>query len=95
MSKKRRNYEDLGDVELSPEMVVRAEAAIALADKQVEAARVNFRWGVAQVAVVKRAAALAGVPYQTWIKQVAWRQAVEDLKDGASIGIGEATAATG
>ena len=29
---------------------------------------------------VKRAAALAGVPYQTYIKQIVFRQAVADLR---------------
>jgi predicted DNA binding CopG/RHH family protein len=84
---KRRNYEDLGDVELPADIAARAAVAIAQADREIEASRVNFRWGPAQVEVVKRAAQLAGVPYQTYIKQVVWRQAVEDIKDAASIGL--------
>ncbi len=48
--------------------------------------RVNFRWGRRQVDVVKRAAGLAGVPYQSWIKLVAFRQAVADLKAAAEAG---------
>lgn len=43
--------------------------------------RVNLRWQTAQVEMIKRAARLAGVPYQTWIKQVAWRHAIQELKD--------------
>ena len=43
-------------------------------------ARVNFRWGRAQVATVKRAADMAGVPYQTYIKLVTYRQAIADLQ---------------
>lgn len=87
MPREPRNYEDLGDIELLPEVAARAEAAVALADPQLEEARVHFRWGAAQVQVIKRAAALAGVPYQTWIKQVAWRQAMADLKDAATVGL--------
>ena len=42
-------------------------------------ARVNFRWGREQLAFVKRAAEAMGVPYQTYIKQAAFRQAAADL----------------
>lgn len=42
--------------------------------------RVSFRWEAAPLDAVKRAAALAGVPYQTWIKMVVWRAAVQELK---------------
>lgn len=79
--------EDLGAIELEPEVAARLDAAIAQADAELEAARVNFRWGVAQVDVVKRAADLAGVPYQTYIKQVVFRQAMDDLKDAAAVGL--------
>jgi predicted DNA binding CopG/RHH family protein len=41
---------------------------------------VNYHWSKLQVDAVKRAAALAGVPYQTYIKQVVFRQAVADLR---------------
>ena len=47
--------------------------------------RVNFRWKHAQVDVVKRAARLVGVPYQSWIKLVAYRQAIADLKAAAEV----------
>lgn len=87
---KRRNYEELGETELPAEVSARVEAAVAQAERDLEEARVNFRWGVAQVAVIKRAAELAGVPYQTYIKQVVFRQAVEDLKDAAAVGLREA-----
>ena len=89
---KRRNYEELGEVELPADVAARVEAAVAQADHELEAARVNFRWGVAQVDVVKRAAQLAGVPYQTYIKQVVFRQAIDDIKDAASVGLDSASA---
>ena len=63
------------------------EAAIAQADRDVDEARVNFSWGAAQVAVVKHAAEIAGVPYQTYIKQVVFRQALDDLKDATALGL--------
>ncbi|GEM_PF-3004591 len=48
-------------------------------------ARVNFRWGREQLDLVKRAARLMGVPYQTYIKQVVYRQCMVDLKAAASV----------
>ena len=76
---KRRNYQDMGDIELSPQDVARVEEAIEVAEQDLKEARVSLRWGQAQVALIKRAAAQAGVPYQTYIKLTAFRQAVSDL----------------
>jgi predicted DNA binding CopG/RHH family protein len=84
---KRRNYEDLGEFELPQEESARVEAAIDQAERDVAAARVNIRWGTVQVDLVKRAAKLAGVPYQTYIKQVVFRQALADLKDAIEVGL--------
>ena len=83
----KRKYEDLGEADLTPEVAARFEAAVEQADRDLQEVRVNFRWGEAQLAVVKRAAELAGVPYQTYLKQVVFRQAVADLKDAAEIGL--------
>ncbi len=80
MKAKRRDYEELPDEELAPEADARARALIEQAERDIEETRVNFRWGRLQVDTVKRAAALAGVPYQTYIKQVLFRQAVADLR---------------
>ncbi len=82
---KHREYQDLGDVEITGELDARINAAVTAADEEIEATRVNFRWGLSQVRVVKRAAELAGVPYQTYLKQAVYRQAVQDLKDAASV----------
>jgi len=73
------NLQDLGDIELTPEQAARAEAAIAQADKELGEARVYFRWGAAQLDAIRRAADLAGVPYQTYMKLVLFRQAVADI----------------
>ena len=50
-----------------------------------EEVRVNFRWSQTQVDVIKQAAALAGVPYQSWLKMTAYRQAIKDLRDAQVI----------
>ncbi|MBW1878398.1 MAG: hypothetical protein JRI25_16070 [Deltaproteobacteria bacterium] len=84
---KRRNYEDLGEVTLPEDVSSRVEAAVVQAERDVTEARVNFRWGTAQVDLIKRAAKLAGVPYQTYIKQVVFRKAMEDLKDALTVGL--------
>lgn len=81
---RRRNYEELGDVEFSADEVARFDAMEAQADREDEALRVNFRWGVQQVDMVKLAAEIVGVPYQTYIKEAAFRQAVADVRAAAA-----------
>ncbi len=80
MNAKRRDYKELPDEELPPEVDARLRGMIDQAELEIEETRVNFRWGKLQVDTVKRAAALAGVPYQTYMKQVVFRQAVADLR---------------
>ena len=69
------------DPEVS-EMVTRLEAE---ADREIAAGSVTLRWGREQIAVVKRAAALMGVPYQTYLKQVVFRQALADIEQTESV----------
>ncbi len=76
MPKKRRNYEELGAIELPAEMVQKVESMIAQADEEDREARVNFRWGKEQLEVVKEAAKLMGIPYQTFMKQVVLERAL-------------------
>lgn len=78
--------EDLG---LTPEEAVVAEAEIErqLASTEEEA-RVNMRWGRDQLSAVQKAAKLAGVPYQTYIKLVAFQRAVGDIEAAKKAGIG-------
>lgn len=78
---KRRNYRELPDIELPAELDARVRSMTKAADEEIEAARVNFRWGREQVELVKRVAQLMGVPYQTYIKQVVYKQALADLKE--------------
>ncbi len=81
MANKRRNYEELGEFTMSPEMSAKVEAMIAQADEEDELARVNFRWSREALDVVKQAAKLVGIPYQTFIKQAVFEHALEIIKD--------------
>jgi predicted DNA binding CopG/RHH family protein len=63
-------------VEVS-ELVNRLEAE---ADRDIAAGTVTLRWGREQIALVKRAARLIGVPYQTYLKLVVYKQALADIE---------------
>jgi len=77
-------------IEVSEEEDAQIRAMIERAEKDIgEEARVNVRWPMAQLDVIKRAAALFGMPYQTYLKQAAFRQAVEDLKATQGVYAGE------
>ncbi|MBI4495116.1 MAG: hypothetical protein HY690_20265 [Chloroflexi bacterium] len=82
---RKRVLEGPTPYEMSPEMDAQVTAMIEQADRDVEEMRVNMRWGRAQVDVIKRAAALYGMPYQTYVKQAAFRQALADLKEAEAI----------
>jgi hypothetical protein len=72
-------------VEESPdvsEMVSRLEME---ADRDIAAATVTLRWGKDQIDVIKRAAAIIGVPYQTYMKQVTFKQAVADIERAKAV----------
>jgi len=69
------------DAEVS-ELVSRLEAE---ADREIAAGVVTLRWGKEQIGVVKRAAAILGVPYQTYLKQVVFRQAVADIEQAQAV----------
>ena len=64
------------------EMVTRLEEE---ADREIAAGVVTLRWGKEQIAVVKRAAAILGVPYQTYLKQVVFKQALADIERGEAV----------
>lgn len=78
---KRRNYEDLGTIELPEEEDKRITAMIEQADREIEETRVSFRWGKEQLAIVKQVAEIMGVPYQTFIKMCVYQRALDVLKD--------------
>lgn len=84
MSQKRK-YKKLGTTELTPEIDAQLEQQIEIAEKELQEIRVNFRWGKEQLETVKNAAQTMGVPYQTYIKQVVFRQSIEDLRNFQSV----------
>lgn len=83
---KRGDYEieDCGSFELSPEQEEKASRMIAEADAEDEALRVNFRWQKEPLEMVKKAAGFMGVPYQTYMKMVLYKQALADLNEHAA-----------
>ncbi len=82
---KRRNYEELGDIELSPEEDQKVTEMIEAAEQELEATRVSFRWNKESLQIVKLAAELIGVPYQTFMKQVVFEHAIQVLKDAKEL----------
>jgi predicted DNA binding CopG/RHH family protein len=82
MSKKHRKYqiEESVDVELEPSEAAFFAKLTHDAEADLEAARVNFRWTKYHVDLVKAAAAEIGIPYQTYIKQVVYKQVIQDLR---------------
>jgi predicted DNA binding CopG/RHH family protein len=71
----------LEDPEIS-EMVTRMEAE---ADAEILGGVVTLRWGKRQIETVKRAAGYMGIPYQTYLKQVVFRQALADIREAEAV----------
>lgn len=76
----RKKLKRVGEYVMDPSVSNDVEKRIANADNELAETRVNFRWGKEQLDLVKRAAELMGVPYQTYIKQVVYRQCLEDIR---------------
>src|SRR6266581_564411 len=55
-------------------------------------ARLNVRWQRQQVATLRRAAGLFGMPYQTYLKQASLRQALSDIRDAKEAGLADGRA---
>ena len=72
-------------VEEDPEVSALVTRLEAEADREIAAGSVTLRWGREQIAVVKRAAAPMGVPYQTYLKQVVFRQALADIEHAEAV----------
>ncbi len=77
---KKRNYKVLGDFEMEGEKTEKINKMIEDADKEIEESRVYFRFGRKQLDVVKRAAALIGIPYKTYMKTIIFNKAIEDIE---------------
>ena len=71
----------LEDPEIS-QMVTRMEAE---ADAEILGGVVTLRWGKRQIETVKRAAGYMGIPYQTYLKQVVFRQALADIREAEAV----------
>ena len=72
-------------VEEDPEVSDLVSRLEAEADDEVATGSITLRWGKGQIAVVKRAAAILGVPYQTYLKQVVFRQAMDDIAHAEAV----------
>jgi uncharacterized protein (DUF1778 family) len=75
----RRKIEGPQPFAMSAEDDAKAVAMIEQAERDLAEQRVNMRLGRPQLDVIKRAAAVYGVPYQTYLKEAAFRQAIADL----------------
>ena len=73
-------YKDLDDEELSSEQTDLIEIMTQQADKDIEDMQITFKLGKQQISIIKRAADLIGIPYQTYIKESAVRQSVSDIE---------------
>ncbi|HEY9712499.1 MAG TPA: hypothetical protein V6C72_03455 [Chroococcales cyanobacterium] len=78
---KRGAYEieDMGDVALPSALDAKIQSMIAAADTEIDATRVNFRWQREPLSLIKEVALAMGIPYQTYIKQVLYKQALDDM----------------
>ena len=79
---KRGNFEieDLGDFNMPEDLDAKVQSMTIEADAELDATRVNFRWQKTPLNLIKSVAAAMGIPYQTYMKQVLYRQALEDLQ---------------
>jgi hypothetical protein len=80
-------YEVLGDVELPAEEDAEAQRQITQAESERVDVSVTFRWGQKQLDIVRRAAQVAGIPYQTYLKDVVMRAALADLRGAREAGV--------
>lgn len=72
-------------VEEPPEVSELVDRLEEEADREIAAGTVTLRWGKEQIAVVKRAAWLMGIPYQTYMKQVVFKQALADVQQAEAV----------
>jgi len=71
---------ELEPVELPAEVAERFEEQIAQAEAELDAHRTSIRFSTKQLATIKQAALKYGMPYQTYVKDAAFRRAVTDLR---------------
>jgi predicted DNA binding CopG/RHH family protein len=70
------------DTEMTDVETAAIEALVATTEADLQAAPqpTTIRWSAEQLAVVRCAAARYGMPYQTYVKDAAFRRALEDLR---------------
>ncbi len=78
---RRADYEieDLDDIDLPKNLDEKITQMIAATDAELDATRVSFRWHLEPLSLIKEVAEAMGVPYQTYMKQVVYRQALDDF----------------
>lgn len=81
------SYQVHGDVQLGPEEEAIVQRQMDQLEREPLPVSTALRWGREQIEIVRRAARLAGVPYQTYLKQAAIRTAIEDLRAAREAGI--------
>jgi len=67
--------------ESDPEVLALLEQAERDAEQEGAEVRINFRWGPRQLALVKEAARIQGLPYQVYIKKALYDRARSDLAE--------------
>lgn len=83
--KKKIQYKVLPDAELTAEEDAQVLEMIEQAERDIDDMRVSFRWGLKQLDLVKDAAKVMGVPYQTFIKLAVFERAAAVLNSVKSI----------
>jgi predicted DNA binding CopG/RHH family protein len=83
----KRRIEGPEPFDMSAEDAAKATAMIEQAEEDIADTeqRVNMRLGRPQLEVIKRAAKVYGVPYQTYVKEAAFRQALADLRQAGEV----------
>jgi len=81
----------LADVELNEEESAEFKRMQEQADRDAVEDRTSrtiaIRWGNPQLRMIRKAAALRGIPYQVYIKNAAWEVAKRDLERGPSFAV--------
>lgn len=72
-------------VPADPELQAWFDPQEAEADREIAASTLTVRWDEAHVALIKRAAAVLGVPLSSYVKQVLVRQALADIAQDAAL----------
>src|SRR5207247_1694795 len=71
--------------EIDDELADKWGQMIEQAEREIREIRVSMRWLKPEVDLIKRAAARAGIPYQTYVKQAAIHRALAELEVVAGV----------